>query len=63
MDRFEPSAETAALHAVMVRKPEEAKRILNDSLLIELSDLYGWLSELRDMITEEFHKRGAGDVQ
>ena len=62
MDRFEQSAETAALHAVMIEEPGEAQRILGNALVNELQDFMVWVDQLRDLIVRELHGRGIEDV-
>lgn len=46
----------------MIEEPQEAERILGDFLNNELRDLYRWVSQLQDKITQELRSRGTRDV-
>jgi hypothetical protein len=62
VDRFEPSAETAALRAVLKDKPEEAERILGDFLDEELWTFADRIGELSVLVAEELTLRSPRDA-
>lgn len=49
--------ETAILYAVMREDIDRAKALIGESLDIELTDLYGWLSQSIDLVTTELRSR------
>lgn len=53
-------AETAVLYAVMNGDTERARKLIGESLDLELTDFYGWLSETNDLVTAELRTRRAG---
>lgn len=55
--------ETGILYAVMNQDTEQAKTLIGGSLDIELTDLYGWLSQSIDLVTAELRSRRAGSSE
>jgi hypothetical protein len=53
----EQVTETAILYAVMTEDTDRAKALIGESLDIELTDLYGWLSQAIDLVTTELRSR------
>lgn len=55
----EQFTETAILYAVMGDDTDRARKLIGESLGIELTDLYGWLSQTIDLVTAELRSRRA----
>ena len=53
-------AETAILYAVMLGDTDRAKKLIKESLDLELTDLYRWLGEANDLVVAELRTRRTG---